>query len=197
MLSLIATLFGTLLLYATLAVIVLLIIRLIIPPSSLQYGTGSILYKIGRASDFLVMPIHHRMPPGTHAAVPALLAIFVVIVIAYFIGSIFNDVLIRGIGGFVLSLGRGSIIPAIGFLLYGAISVYITLLILRIIFSWVRIGYMSGGRVTRFVYEVTEPALSIFRGIIPPISGIDLSPILLFFLLQIVKRAVWTLFIRG
>jgi len=35
------------------------------------------------------------------------------------------------------------------------------------------------------VYAVTDPYLNLFRGLIPPIFGLDLSPILAFFLLSV------------
>jgi len=182
--------------YAALFLIALLVIRLIFPPSRFRYGTGSLVYRIGRWTDFIVLPIQSVLPPGTSLAVGGILAIFVVILVAYFALSLF-DQLLFGVVGFFQSLSQGAVIAAIGYLLSAAVSLFITLLVIRIVFSWVRIGYYSGGRVTRFVYDTTEPLLSIFRGIVPTFGGFDLSPILLFFLLYLLKGAIHTLLIGG
>lgn len=44
--------------------------------------------------------------------------------------------------------------------------------------------------VIRFIYEITEPIMAPFRRIIPPLGGMDFSPIVLFFVLQFVKSLV-------
>ena len=196
-LTILSEIFRLILLYGALALILLILFRIFVPPNRFRYGTGSVLYRIGRFTDFLVSPIYSVMPPGTHAAVPAILAIFAVILIGYFAAGVFDDVVIRGVGGFAVSLAGGNPIAAFGFLLYGLVSLYVILLVVRILFSWIRIAYYNAGRFTRFVYEITEPALSVFRSVLPPIGGLDLSPILLFFLLQFVKRGIWMIFIRG
>ena len=40
-------------------------------------------------------------------------------------------------------------------------------------------------KITLFLGEITDPILRPFQKIIPPIAGLDLSPLLLFFLLNI------------
>ena len=47
-----------------------------------------------------------------------------------------------------------------------------------------------------FLRDVSEPYLSIFRRIIPPIGPLDLSPIIALFVLQLVARIVADL-VRG
>jgi YggT family protein len=38
--------------------------------------------------------------------------------------------------------------------------------------------------------QLTDPYLNVFRSIIPPLGGIDLSPILAFLLLTVVQRGI-------
>jgi len=45
----------------------------------------------------------------------------------------------------------------------------------------------------RPLFAITDPYLNAFRGIIPAIGGLDLSPILAFTLLQVATTAVGTL----
>jgi len=66
-----------------------------------------------------------------------------------------------------------------------AFTVYSWILIARIILSWVR--HNPYQPVIRFVYEVTEPYLALFRRFIPPIGAMDLSPIVAFFFLGVMR----------
>jgi len=69
-----------------------------------------------------------------------------------------------------------------------AFQVYTWILIVRIILSWVR--HNPHQPVIRFIYEVTEPYLGLFRRFIPPIGAMDLSPIVAFFSLGILHWLV-------
>lgn len=57
---------------------------------------------------------------------------------------------------------------------------------LRVIFSWVRIG---DNFINRFVYETTEPLLGRIRRLIPPRPSfpLDFSPIIAFVVLQLLE----------
>lgn len=174
--------------YAAIALIVILIVRLFTPPRG-GLTSQSPLTKLNRLTDPLVNPIHSVLPPGTQPAVAVVLSIFLVLLAGYFLLSIVDDLLI-GVFGFIGGLIGGRPIAALGSLLYGVVSLFTTLVIIRIIFSWLRIGYYGAGAVTRFIYGTTEPIMSVFRGLIPSIAGLDLSPIILFFLLSFVKNAI-------
>ena len=74
--------------------------------------------------------------------------------------------------------------------------VYVILIFVRILLSWIpRIPYnpvLQG--VVRFVHDVTDPYLRLFRRILPPVGGggmaLDLSPIVAVFVLFIVEAIV-------
>jgi YggT family protein len=55
------------------------------------------------------------------------------------------------------------------------LSTYFFLIIVAVILSWV--GARLRHPVVPLVYQLTEPVLRPFRRIIPPIAGIDLSPL--------------------
>ena len=63
------------------------------------------------------------------------------------------------------------------------IWVYLALIIVYIITSWIPLPYNVWlNRIQRFLYDVVEPYLRLFRRVLPQLSlgglGLDLSPIL-------------------
>ncbi|HAG08708.1 MAG TPA: hypothetical protein DCK87_03975 [Desulfotomaculum sp.] len=66
--------------------------------------------------------------------------------------------------------------------------VYECLLILRIIMSYVK--FTSYNPFFKFIYECTEPYLRLFRRVIPPVGMFDFSPIVAFFILDIIRRLI-------
>lgn len=69
------------------------------------------------------------------------------------------------------------------------LNIYFVLLIIRILLSWFpNVDWMSQPFAT--VSQLTDPYLNLFRSIIPPLGGIDFSPILGFLVLQVVSQGV-------
>ena len=60
-------------------------------------------------------------------------------------------------------------------LLVTLLMTYFVLIIARVIVSW--IGSQSRHPLIPLIYQLTEPVLRPFSKLIPPISGIDLSPL--------------------
>lgn len=86
--------------------------------------------------------------------------------------------------------------------IYTLTLVYLVLIFIRIIMSWIpRIPYnrfLAG--FLKFVTDVTDPYLNLFRRFLPPVrlgpGALDLSPIVATFLLLIVSGIVTGL-VRG
>ena len=80
--------------------------------------------------------------------------------------------------------------------------VYLVLIFIRIIMSWIpRMPYNRVlSAVLKFVSDVTDPYLNLFRRFLPPVrlgpGALDLSPIIATFVLLIVSSIVANL-IRG
>jgi YggT family protein len=69
------------------------------------------------------------------------------------------------------------------------LQIYTALLIFRILLSWFpNIDWFNPP--FNILSQLTDPYLNVFRSIIPPLGGIDLSPILAFLLLQFVSQGV-------
>ena len=78
-------------------------------------------------------------------------------------------------------------------LLCTALSVYSFVLLIRIILSWVTMAWVpppSLGPIIQVIYDLTEPVLRTFRGFIPPIGGLDLSPLIIFLLISVIRGAL-------
>ena len=61
--------------------------------------------------------------------------------------------------------------------------IYFYLLIIRVLLTWFP-NLDWSNPILANLSAITDPYLNIFRGIIPPIGGIDISPILAFLLLN-------------
>lgn len=57
------------------------------------------------------------------------------------------------------------------------LSAYIWIVIARAVISWVNADPYNP--IVRFLVQITDPLLSRIRRILPPLGGIDLSPMLL------------------
>ena len=56
--------------------------------------------------------------------------------------------------------------------------VYTLVIFAHILSSWVRLPYSPWlNRIQRFLYDVTEPYLRLFRRILPSMGPLDLSPL--------------------
>ena len=66
------------------------------------------------------------------------------------------------------------------------LSIYSFILIIRILLTWFPGIDWSNGILSALT-SITDPYLNIFRGIIPPIGGFDISSILAFLLLSFLQ----------
>ena len=69
------------------------------------------------------------------------------------------------------------------------ISVYILVILVYIITSWIRLPYSPTlNRIQRFLFDVCDPYLRIFRRIVPPLGPLDLSPMLAVIVLIVARE---------
>ncbi len=74
-----------------------------------------------------------------------------------------------------------------------AIGLYIWVIIASAIMSWLMaFGVINTSNpfvrsVGEFLFRLTEPALAPLRRIIPPLGGIDITPIILYFILIFIQ----------
>jgi uncharacterized protein YggT (Ycf19 family) len=75
------------------------------------------------------------------------------------------------------------------------VTVYILLIFAYIITSWIRLPYSPWlSRIQRFLYDVCDPYLRLFRRFLPPLMGsLDLSPIIGVAVLVLINRVAISL----
>jgi YggT family protein len=75
------------------------------------------------------------------------------------------------------------------------IALYVLVILVYIITSWLRLPYSTTlNRVQRFLYDVCEPYLRLFRRLLPATGPIDLSPLLAVIALGVIDRfLIWLL----
>lgn len=72
--------------------------------------------------------------------------------------------------------------------LYTLLRIYSFCIVVWCLSSWITISNDSVRNILEAIGKIVEPYLSVFRRAIPPISGIDLSPIVALFVLNLVGR---------
>jgi YggT family protein len=69
------------------------------------------------------------------------------------------------------------------------IAIYSFLLIIRILLTWFPNVNMYNQPFLALT-QITDPYLNLFRSIIPPLGGIDFSPMLAFIVLNLVSNGI-------
>lgn len=82
----------------------------------------------------------------------------------------------------------GIVIQIINLLYYALVI----LLFARFILSWVNFGSYE---LRAFIFRITEPILAPFRRILPPTSGVDFSPMIVFIGAAVLRRILIQLLI--
>ena len=71
------------------------------------------------------------------------------------------------------------------------VTVYILLILAYIITSWIRLPYSPWlNRIQRFLYDVCEPYLRLFRRVVPQLGPLDLSPMVAVIVLIVMQGVV-------
>ncbi|TML60328.1 MAG: YggT family protein [Actinobacteria bacterium] len=77
------------------------------------------------------------------------------------------------------------------------IYVYILVIFVYVLTSWIPLPYSPAlSRVQRFLYDVCNPYLRLFRRVLPSLGPLDLSPVLAVVVLFAVQRGLDALFAR-
>ena len=167
--------------------IVLMLLRLALNYADLNPFSRPVLMVRG-VTDPFVNPVRRSLLNfGFSPNMAPLVTILIVILVGWLAIRLADDVL-GTIYAMLLYARAGKPIPLVGSLLYGFLSVYSMLILIRIIFSWGQVGH--GNRVMRFLVRATEPLLGPLRRMIPPLGYMDISPIVAFFIIWLFQAAI-------
>jgi YggT family protein len=192
----ILTLIGLIVYYVIVAiiagVIVLVLLRVAVEFADLNpFGWTKITVR--RFSDPLVNPVRRGlMRWGLSQKFAPLVTILIAVLAGWFLWKLVAAVLFT-IDGIYVSVLTGAPLKLVGYVLFGILAVYSLLIIMRVIFSW---GMNYGSRLMRFLIRVTEPVLGPARRMIPSVGMMDISPIIVILLLQLLQNAVAEMLIR-
>ena len=100
-------------------------------------------------------------------------------------------VLILLYGGSIPGIGTIITLTLAGIVLF-IINIYFYAIIASIVMSWIMMfsGSTNPHPILRLIWQLTEPVMSPLRKIIPPMGGLDISPIFLFLGLQLIRGFV-------
>jgi len=173
-------------------VIVLVLLRVGVEYADLNpFGWTKITVR--RYSDPLVNPVRRGlMRWGVDQRFAPLLTILIAALAGWFLWKLVAAVLFT-VDGIYVSVLTGAPVRLAGYALFGILAVYSLLIMMRVIFSW---GMNYGSRLMRFLIRVTEPLLGPARRMIPSVGMMDISPILVILLLQLLQNAVAEMLIR-
>ena len=91
----------------------------------------------------------------------------------------------------------------IGNILIIALDVYFWIIIASVVSSWliafdvINIKNPQAANLMRLLNKITEPVFAPLRRFIPSIGGIDITPIIVIFGIQVLKNIIARLFILG
>ena len=83
-----------------------------------------------------------------------------------------------------LTLPVGDAVSSVTTFIWAFTLVYTLTIIAYILTSWLRLPYSPTlNRIQRFLYDVCEPYLRLFRSVLPSMGPLDLSPVIAIFAL--------------
>lgn len=138
---------------------------------------GNFLVQI---SNPLLRPFHNMINTNRGFAYATLLMAMILMIVKVIILLILNQ------HAFAIA---GVVMLAIAEIIKTSIYIFLGAMIIRVISSWIT-QHGSYNPIINIVHSLTEPLMAPARRIIPLISGIDLSPILVFIFLQLSLKII-------
>lgn len=182
---------------AIMAVVFLMLLRFVLNYADLNPFSRPVIH-VRRLTDPLVNPVRRSLASlGVQPNGAPLVVVLLTILLGFFVLRLAGSILSTAAGVTIaLTSGEaGGIVALVGYVLYGLLSVYSLLIVIRIVFSWGRVTY--GNRVMRFLINVTDPLLVPLRQMIPPLGMFDISPIVAFIIIFLFQQAIVLTLLRG
>lgn len=91
----------------------------------------------------------------------------------------------------------------IGQILVFLLDIFFWIIIAQVVLSWliafdvINVKNAQARNLITLIHKITDPVYKPLRKFIPPVAGIDLTPIIVIFGIQLLKMGVATLFFSG
>ena len=141
-------------------------------------GYNPISMTIRRMTNVIVLPLSRLLPSGNRFSPGALLALILIQVV--FIALMF---------GLVGQLDAFNVLQALIWSALGAAGLLVSIIFYSVI-AMIVVSFLapqSSHPAVEFIWELTEPVMAPLRQVLPPMGGLDFSPIILFIALNVMR----------
>ena len=141
-------------------------------------GFNPISMTLRRVTNVIVLPLSRLLPSGNRFSPGALLALILIQVA--FIALMF---------GLVGQLDAFNVLQALIWSALGAAGLLVSIIFYSVI-AMIVVSFLapqSSHPAVEFIWELTEPVMAPLRQVLPPMGGLDFSPIILFIALNVIR----------
>ena len=141
-------------------------------------GYNPISMTLRRVTNVIVLPLSRLLPSGNRFSPSALLALILIQVV--FIALML---------GLVGQLDAFNVLQALIWSALGAAGLLVSIIFYSVI-AMIVVSFLapqSSHPAVEFIWELTEPVMAPLRQVLPPMGGLDFSPIILFIALNVVR----------
>lgn len=141
-------------------------------------GYNPISMTLRRVTNVIVLPLSRLLPSGNRFSPGALVALILIQVV--FIALMFT---LEG------RLDAFNVLQALIWAAIGCASLLVNIIFYSVI-AMIVVSFLapqSSNPAVEFIWELTEPVMAPLRRILPPMGGLDFSPIILFIALNVIR----------
>ena len=141
-------------------------------------GYNPISMTLRHVTNVIVLPLSRLLPSGNRFSPGALLALILIQVA--FIALMF---------GLVGQLDAFNVLQALIWSALGAAGLLVSIIFYSVI-AMIVVSFLapqSSHPAVEFIWELTEPVMAPLRQVLPPMGGLDFSPIILFIALNVIR----------
>ena len=141
-------------------------------------GYNPISMTLRRVTNVIVLPLSRLLPSGNRFSPGALLALILIQVV--FIALML---------GLVGQLDAFNVLQALIWSALGAAGLLVSIIFYSVI-AMIVVSFLapqSSHPAVEFIWELTEPVMAPLRQVLPPMGGLDFSPIILFIALNVIR----------
>lgn len=141
-------------------------------------GYNPISMTLRRVTNVIVLPLSRLLPSGNRFSPGALVALILLQVV--FIALMFT---LEG------RLDAFNVLQALIWAAIGCASLLVNIIFYSVI-AMIVVSFLapqSSNPAVEFIWELTEPVMAPLRRILPPMGGLDFSPIILFIALNVIR----------